>query len=58
MVQLSQTMAVQMEYKLKYHLLGKFINNKSKCYSKATHMIEKSLNLLFLKLNNKLTILN
>ncbi|OAV74285.1 IS1 transposase [Bacteroidales bacterium Barb7] len=30
---------------------------KGKCYSKAEHMIEKSLNLLFLKLNNELTIL-
>ncbi|OAV71782.1 hypothetical protein Barb4_00387 [Bacteroidales bacterium Barb4] len=30
---------------------------KGKCCSKAEHMIGKSLNLLFLKLNNELTIL-
>jgi len=30
---------------------------KGKCYSKAKHMIEKSLNLLFMKMNNQLPIL-
>jgi insertion element IS1 protein InsB len=39
------------------HYLARF-KRKGKCYSKAVHMIEKSLNLLFLKLNNELTILN
>ena len=39
------------------HYLARF-KRKGKCYSKAEHMIEKSLNLLFLKLNNELTILN
>ena len=39
------------------HYLARF-RRKSKCYSKAKHMIEKSLKLLMLKLNNELTILN
>ncbi|OAV63724.1 IS1 transposase [Bacteroidales bacterium Barb6] len=39
------------------HYLARF-KRKGKCYSKAEHMIEKSLKLLFLKLNNELTILN
>jgi insertion element IS1 protein InsB len=39
------------------HYLARF-KRKTKCYSKATHMIEKSLNLLMLKLNNELCILN
>lgn len=39
------------------HYLARF-KRKGKCYSKAEHMIEKSLNLLFLKQNNELTILN
>ena len=39
------------------HYLARF-RRKSKCYSKAEHMIEKSLKLLMLKLNNELTILN
>lgn len=38
------------------HYLARF-RRKAKCYSKAEHMIEKSLNLLFLKLNNELSIL-
>ncbi len=38
------------------HYLARF-KRKGKCYSKATHMIEKSLNLLMLKLNNQLPIL-
>lgn len=38
------------------HYLARF-KRKGKCYSKAKHMIEKSLNLLFLKLNNELPIL-
>jgi insertion element IS1 protein InsB len=39
------------------HFLARF-RRKSKCYSKAQHMIEKSLKLLILKFNNELTILN
>ncbi len=38
------------------HYLVRF-KRKTKCYSKAEHMIEKSLKLLMLKLNNELTIL-
>ncbi|KAA6310855.1 hypothetical protein EZS27_037918, partial [termite gut metagenome] len=38
------------------HYLARF-KRKGKCYSKAQHMIEKSLKLLFLKLNNELPIL-
>ena len=38
------------------HYLARF-RRKTKCYSKAEHMIEKSLNLLMLKLNNELSIL-
>lgn len=38
------------------HYLARF-KRKGKCYSKAEHMIEKSLNLLMLKLNNELPIL-
>ncbi len=38
------------------HYLARF-KRKTKRYSKAEHMIEKSLKLLILKLNNKLTIL-
>ncbi len=37
------------------HYLARF-KRKSKCYSKAKHMVEKSLKLLFLKLNNELPI--
>ncbi|MDR2765661.1 MAG: IS1 family transposase, partial [Tannerella sp.] len=33
------------------------LKRKGLCYSKAAHMIEKSLTLLFLKLNNELSIL-
>ena len=39
------------------HYLARF-KRKSKCYSKAQHMIEKSLNLLMSKLNNEPYILN
>ncbi len=39
------------------HYLARF-KRKGKCYSKAQHMIEKSLKLLMLKLNNELYILN
>jgi len=39
------------------HYLARF-KRKGKCYSKATLMIEISLNLLMLKLNNELSILN
>lgn len=39
------------------HYLARF-KRKSKCYSKAIHMIEKSLKLPMLKLNKELTILN
>ena len=38
------------------HYLARF-KRKSKCYSKADYMIETSLNLLMMKLNNKLNIL-
>jgi insertion element IS1 protein InsB len=38
------------------HYLARF-RRKTKCYSKATFMIDISLNLLMLKLNNELTIL-
>ena len=38
------------------HYLARF-RRKAKCYSKAEHMVEKSLKLLMLKLNNELTIL-
>ncbi|MDR3273129.1 MAG: IS1 family transposase, partial [Prevotellaceae bacterium] len=31
---------------------------KTKCYSKADYMIVISLNLLFMKLNNEISILN
>ena len=37
------------------HFLARF-RRKSKCYSKAKHMIEKSLKLLMAKLSNELTI--
>jgi insertion element IS1 protein InsB len=37
------------------HYLARF-RRKSKCYSKAEYMIEISLNLLFMKLNSKLSI--
>ncbi|KAA6301101.1 MAG: hypothetical protein EZS26_002749 [Candidatus Ordinivivax streblomastigis] len=33
------------------------IQTKGKCYGKAQHMTDKSLKLLFLKLNNELPIL-
>ncbi|MGY0407507.1 MAG: hypothetical protein ACWIPJ_04015 [Polaribacter sp.] len=39
------------------HYLAKF-RRKSKCYSKAKQMMEKSLKLLILKLHRELTILN
>jgi len=39
------------------HYLARF-KRKGKCYSKADYMIEISLNLLMLKLNNQLSILN
>ena len=39
------------------HYLARF-KREVKCYSKSELMIEISLNLLMLKLNNKLTILN
>ena len=38
------------------HYLARF-KRKGKCYSKSVDMIEASLNLLFLKLNNQLSIL-
>ncbi len=38
------------------HYLARF-KRKSKCYSKSKHMVEKSLKLLFLKLNNEVPIL-
>jgi insertion element IS1 protein InsB len=39
------------------HYLARF-KRKTKCYTKAEYMIEIYLNLLMLKLNNKLCILN
>ncbi len=39
------------------HYLARF-KRKGKCYSKADYMMEASLNLLMLKLNNQLSILN
>jgi insertion element IS1 protein InsB len=39
------------------HYLARF-KRKTKCYSKLQYMMEVSLRLLFLKLNNKLYILN
>lgn len=39
------------------HYLARF-KRRGKCYSKAMYMIEYSLNLLMLKLNNELSILN
>jgi insertion element IS1 protein InsB len=39
------------------HYLARF-KRKGKCYSKADYMIEISLNLLMLKLNNQLCILD
>jgi insertion element IS1 protein InsB len=39
------------------HYLARF-KRKTKCYSKVSYMIEISLNLLMLKLNNELHILN
>ncbi len=38
------------------HYLARF-KRKTKCYSKSNHMMEVSLMLLFLKLNNQLCIL-
>jgi len=38
------------------HYLARF-KRKGKCYNKAEHMMEKSLKLLMLKLNNELSIL-
>jgi len=37
------------------HCLAR-VRRKSRCYSKAEHIVEKSLNLLFWKLNNELSI--
>jgi insertion element IS1 protein InsB len=37
------------------HYLARF-KRRGKCYSKSVDMLEASLNLLFLKLNNKLSI--
>jgi insertion element IS1 protein InsB len=39
------------------HYLARF-KRKTKCYSKAQHMMEISLNLLFLKLNKELYMPN
>ena len=38
------------------HYLARF-KRKTKCYNKAEHMIEKSLKLLMLKLNDEMPIL-
>jgi len=39
------------------HYLARF-KSKTKCYNKSSYMIEISLNLLMVKLNNKVSILN
>jgi len=39
------------------HYLARF-RRRTKCYSKSQHMMEVSLKLLFLKLNQELCILN
>lgn len=39
------------------HYLATF-KRREKCYNKSEQVIEKSLSLLFLKLNNELSILN
>jgi len=49
----SETYTVEGYNSLLRHYLARF-KRKGKCYSKQVHMIEKSLNLLMLKLNNQL----
>ena len=52
----SETYTVEGYNSLISHYLARF-KRKGKCYSKQTHMIEKSLNLLVAKLNNQLSML-
>jgi insertion element IS1 protein InsB len=52
----TQTYTVEGYNSLIRHYLARF-KRKGKCYSKQVHMIEKSLNLLMLKLSNQLYIL-
>jgi insertion element IS1 protein InsB len=42
--------------RIRHYLAG--FKRKGKCYSKADHMIETSLNLLMVKLNMQLSVLN
>jgi insertion element IS1 protein InsB len=53
----AETFTVEGYNSLIRHFLARF-RRKSKCYSKAKHMIEKSLKLLMLKLNDELIILD
>jgi insertion element IS1 protein InsB len=53
----AETFTVEGYNSLIRHFLARF-RRKSKCYSKTKHMIEKSLKLLMLKLDNELTILD
>ncbi|KAA6323216.1 hypothetical protein EZS27_027320, partial [termite gut metagenome] len=52
----AETFTIEGYYSRIRHYLARF-KRKGKCYSKAQHMIDKSLKLLFLKLNNELPIL-
>lgn len=51
-----ETFTVEGYNSLVRHFLARF-KRRTKCYSKAIHMIEKSLLLLMLKRNNQLSIL-
>ena len=53
----AETYTVEGYNSLIRHYLARF-KRKGKCYSKADFMIEISLNLLMLKINNLLSILN
>lgn len=52
----AETFTVEGYNSIVRHFLARF-KRRTKCYSKAKHMIEKSLLLLFLKRNNQLSIL-
>src|SRR3989338_1956939 len=52
----SETYTVEGYNSLIRHYLARF-KRQGKCYSKQTHMIEKSLNLLMAKLNNQISML-
>ena len=53
----SETYTVEGYNSLIRHFLARF-KRKTKCYSKTEYMIEFSLNLLMLRRNNELCILN